>query len=172
MTASGGRVHVVGTAQRTCNITQVILNNILVYSALSWPSWSVDWLLVHPLNAVAGQPTWLAWHSNLTLYDTLPTLPLVVLCSSGDVVLNATVAIRPADVVMSYVTTNSNFSNLLVHLSNNISETRSIASVLVNGVDVTSYVAPASQSIPPFPATVLLQLPLTPPVGVHCVIQS
>ena len=84
--------------------------------------------------------------------------------------VNGTIEIEKADVVLTYVTTDQNMSTLLVHLANNITETRTIASVLINGEEMLANVSETSLLILPFPASVLLQLPLGVPVRFRCII--
>ena len=160
----GGRIHAVATSLATCSISTVSLAGTVVYDSLTFPSWDVDWILFYPFNVTAGQPVWLAWHSNLTMYDApSPNIPITAVCSNGETAVNDSVAVRFADVLLTYATTSTNYSALLVHLSSNITEPRTIASVVVNGIEVVSLVPSASLTIGPYPASVLLQIPLATP---------
>ena len=160
----GGRIHAVATSLTTCTLSTVSLAGTVVFDSLTFPSWDVDWILFYPFNVTAGQPIWFAWHSNLTMYDApSPNIPIVATCSNGDTAVNDSVAVRLADVILAYVTTTTNYSTLLVHLSSNITQPRTISSVVVNGIEVVSLVSPASLTIGSYPASVLLQIPLSTP---------
>jgi hypothetical protein len=149
----------------TCNITTVSINGIVVFDSFAFPSWSVEWVLFYPFAPLAGQPIWFAWHSNSSLYDTVPSLSLVALCDDGSTAVNGSIGLNKADVVMSYVTTTQNYSTLLVHLSSNITAQRTVSQVLVNGADMTSKISNVlSKTVAPYPGSALLEIPLSTPV--------
>lgn len=161
----GGRIHAVATAMSSCNISKVFINDALVFDEFSLPSWTLEWILFYPFATATGQPVWFSWHSNHSIYDQVSSMPLLALCEDGSAVVNGTFYIQKAEVLLTYATTTSNLSTLLVHLSNTGFESRRIASVLVNGVDATSRVSnPSGLLIGGYPDSVLLQVPLSEPV--------
>ena len=156
---TGGRLHVVGSAQGTGAVTSVFLNGTFLNmsTGIDPTAWAVDWLRMEPLaGLVSGKPFWLSFHSRLAAWDAAAAsgslTSLLVLDAAGAVLANGSfVPVVPAARVM-WVTTSNARTQLHMFVRNEAAagsaSNVTAARVLLNGVDITAAIPAAALSIP------------------------
>lgn len=108
-------------------------------------SWYVDWLHVYPKTVKEGDPLWISFHTRQTQYNDIilityayrdssfnkePSLALVELkTSSGASLLKGNFTYKLTSCNVTYITTNANYSQLLIHIHNDNKDTRTIKTV-------------------------------------------
>ena len=162
---TGGRVHVVGLATGSGVPATIRLNGTALNLSVGVPlnDWVVDWARAEPLAGfAAGAPFWLSFHSRLPAWDALAAsgglVPLAIEDAAGAALAAGAFGVREPELPVTYVTTAGGRSSLHVFVHAAAGRAATLASLRVNGADVTAAVPPALRSVPAN-ETVLWALP-------------
>ncbi len=128
----GGRFHVATVAAASGDVLDVQLDGQSMNTLLVEPL--LEWYHVWPDPVVAGEPIWVAFHSRNPSWDQSPSGTLRVVTTGGDA-LNGTFPVQQTPLPLTYVTTTSDFSTLLVHAKNTSATSQTVTGLLVNGRD-------------------------------------
>lgn len=164
----GGRFHLVTVSAASGSPGDITLNGQTVSFASGQDpdSWLVDWLHVYPTNLTKGQPVWISFHTRNTAFDTITSSTFELQTTDSQVAVNGKFAVVLNWCNITYVTTTTNYSSLLIHVHNGYTSTRTIQKVLLNDSDVTANVSnKQSLTVPPLSSTMLtvgLLAPVTP----------
>lgn len=162
---NGGRFHLVSTADANGTFDSMILNGKTVQfeDGKDPDSWYVDWLHVYPKTVKEGDPLWISFHTRDSSFNKEPSLALVELkTSSGASLLKGNFTYKLTSCNVTYITTNANYSQLLIHIHNDNKDTRTIKTVLVNAADRTNDITNKASLSVPAKASTLLTVPLSP----------
>lgn len=129
----GGRFHIAGVAAVSGEVTSVAIDGEQVESLLVEPR--MEWYHVWPRNAVAGEPIWVAFHSQEEKWDQVEAARLTVQTTEGTAI-DADFPVETTSVPLTYVTTSEDRTELLVHLRNEDSQPHTVSALIVDGVDV------------------------------------
>jgi hypothetical protein len=151
----GGRVHVIGLANSSGVPASIILNGTALNVSVGVPQseWQVDWARVEPLSGfVAGAPFWLSFHSRRPAWDALAAsgghVSLSIEDASGAPLAIGSFGVHVPEVPITYVTTAGGRSSLHIFVRAAGGRAASLATLRVNGADVTASVPPALRSVP------------------------
>lgn len=129
----GGRFQIAGVAKVGGTVTDVTFDGASV-STLYTDVGKVQWAHVFPKTVKAGEPLWVAFHSNDAKYDAAGKTRIVVKTTGGDA-LDTEVTGKTSDLRITYVTTNATRDVTIVHLRNEGTATKKLSKLLVDGRD-------------------------------------
>lgn len=132
---NGGRFNIAAIAATSGAVTRVELNGQDATTLYTQPH--LEWLHVWPSVAVAGEPIWIAFHSQDPAWDSAATGRIRVVTAAGDAV-NGTFAVARAAAPITYVTTADGGKTIVVHVKNTDSRSHTLARLVVNGRDVST----------------------------------
>lgn len=141
----GGRFQIAASAKVTGTVTGVTLDGAAYETLFVEPK--LEWLHVWPKEVKAGEPMWVSFHSRDPKWNAGGTARVVVKTAAGDA-LDVVVSAKAADVRLTYVTTNVDRDELLVHVRNESDTPKKVTKLLVDGRDVTSAACLAEPTIP------------------------
>ena len=152
----GGRLQIAGTAAASGTVTRVLVDGVDpedIYTPSEGPP-PFDWYHVWPREAVAGEPLWVAFHSRDAKWDGLADAELVVETTGGDA-LRGRFPVATTPVPLTYVTTDADRAELLVHLQNRDGRAHTLRRLRVNARDVTAQACLGATELAPGEATLL-----------------
>ena len=133
--ANGGRFHIAAIASASGAITRVELGGQDVTTLFTAPH--LEWLHAWPHVAVAGEPIWIAFHSQDPAWDSATSGHIRVVTANGDAV-NGAFPVARAVAPLTYVTTTDDRKTLVVHVQNGDAVPHTLARLVVNGRDVST----------------------------------
>lgn len=122
---------------------------------------ALDWVRVWPVDVVAGEPVWIAFHSRDPKWDRVASARIVVPTDAGDAVAGA-FNVQRADVLVTSVQPSEGLDRAWVHLRNAADGPRTVSRVVVDGRDLTAAACLADPVLDPG-ETALVEVPLPAP---------
>jgi len=159
---NGGRFHITGIAQATGTVTALKIDGVLVDDLIAQKK--MVWAHPYPFTVTAGEPVWIAFHSQDTKWDAPGATGTVRLETTGGVSLDGTFPVDKPAVPITYVTTTADYKRLLIHLHNRTTTVQTLKRLIVNGRDVTAAACIPSTTVAPS-ATALWTLDLCQPLA-------
>ena len=134
---NGGRFHIAGIASTDGAVTDVRINGESVTTLLDGATGrpEIEWYHVWPDPVVAGEPVWVAFHSRSADWDSAASGQIEVRTASGEA-LNGTFDVVQTTAPLTSVTTTSDLTKLVIHVTNLANTPQSLERLLVNGRDV------------------------------------
>jgi hypothetical protein len=133
---AGGRFHVAATAAVSGDVTSVLIGGVAAETLLG-QSPKLEWYHVWPSKVTAGQPVWIAFHSQDPAWDAAGAqLSVVVQTSAGNAV-NATLPVTKPALPITYVTTADAGATLVIHVRNDDAVPHTLSRLLAMGQDVS-----------------------------------
>ncbi len=159
---NGGRFQIVANSAVTGTVSVMRLNGVDVTQLLREPD--MEWYHVWPTSVTAGEPVWFHFHSRNPAWNTATSGQLRIETTAG-VAVDAPFSVQLPKVVMTYVTTSSDMSELLIHLKNEDTANHTITAVWVNGKDALARGAciPKNTLVPQ--DSLLIRAPLCTPAS-------
>lgn len=143
----GGRFHITAIAQATGKVTALKIDGVLVDDLIAQKK--MVWAHPYPFTVTAGEPVWIAFHSQETKWDGAGATGAVRLETDGGVALDGTFPVSLPAIPFTYITTTDNYTKLLIHLQNRTAEMQTLTRLVVNGRDVTDAACIPNKSLLP-----------------------
>ncbi len=159
----GGRFHITGIAEVSGTVTALKIDGVPVDDLIAQKK--MVWAHPYPFTVTAGQPVWIAFHSQDTKWDAAGATGTVRLETTGGVALDGTFPVSKPAVPITYVTTAANYTKFLIHIHNRSTTAQTMTKLFVNGRNVTEAACiPNKTLLPGEPALWTLDLctPLAP----------
>ncbi len=142
----GGRFHIIGTSSVTGSVTALKVNGQLVDDTIA--ERKMVWAHPYPFEVKAGEPVWVAFHSQEKSWDTSATGTVTIETDNG-IALNGTFPVNLIEIPITYVTTTNDYTKIVIHLHNRTSQTQNLIQLLYGGRDITDSACIADKSIAP-----------------------
>lgn len=175
---TGGRVQVPGIAAVGGAVTRVeIAGHDVTVMALPAPAGDTpaevtalvaertfDWVHVWPYRLEPGRPFFVTFHAGAAWIDQATELPVRVTTDQG-VAYQATARVVPTRLPLTWVTTSDDGRTLRIHVRNDSDQARTLASLAVQGADVTASSCVADRVLAPG-AAAMWSVPLCTPLRI------